>query len=368
MPRCIGGQEGSRARRSAGVVQPLVEQVDPDRPGMVRRAGVAIRGEGGATPTADVEQAAVAPVAGDARDRARRRSADRARRRSHGCRGCRPTRGAIDHRRRRSGCRRRAPDRSRRGRAGVGVGGRPTRLTTARNLPAAVRAMESTGATSTSAPSPSRSIMRETITADRRRSGRHHHPDGEAAWSCAARPGPRHRRGSVEDPVEPDPAAVGTDEHVLDPADDLGQHRQGPTASARLVRPRRQVADAVADERLQRAQEPGGHDLAHLTRAGGGAVGSHDLEDADVGADVQRAVLALGGHDDVLDGAVLLVRHGRRRLLDGVAMSSSSFSRGHHGASSSGARALVEQVPARRENRRRTRCPTPMPWRSNASA
>src|SRR5437870_9882060 len=102
---------------------------------------------------------------------------------------------------------------------------------------------------------------------------------------------------AVPNRIEPgDPPAVPREEEVVGAAVHRGEGGERAPAGAQGTRrgesPR--VAEAAADERKVGVQEPRADELAELTGCGDAAV-RQDLDEADLGPQMQRPALALAG-------------------------------------------------------------------------
>jgi hypothetical protein len=102
-----------------------------------------------------------------------------------------------------------------------------------------------------------------------------------------------YSRNALEDRVQPpDPAPLGGDYNVIDPAFNPGKGWKGSTACAAIVRPGGRIAQAVTNQRHHVVDEPGGNHLASFP-------GSHrrtipqQLDYTKLRVDMIRPVLAL---------------------------------------------------------------------------
>src|SRR5207302_11266246 len=120
---------------------------------------------------------------------------------------------------------------------------------------------------------------------------------------------------AVPNRIEPgDPPAVLREEEVVGAAVHRGDGGERAPAGAQGTRrgesPR--VAEAAADQRKVGVQEPRADELAELTRCGDAAV-RQDLDEADLGPQMQRPALALAGPCDRLAHAVRLAHRAPER-------------------------------------------------------
>ncbi len=147
--------------------------------------------------------------------------------------------------------------------------------------------------------------------------------------------------------MEPDHlTTVGRDDGVLEPTHELFQEGHLPPAGAAPSGAHRHIAGAVADQRLVRVQEPRGHDLAGLPVRDFPPLLVEQLDDADVGADVHLAVLALGGEAARFEASVTVVHPAAVGPFErGAHLVGQLLAAGQHGARAPDLELLLDDHP-----------------------
>ena len=105
----------------------------------------------------------------------------------------------------------------------------------------------------------------------------------------AAHLGKRRQQPSHQDAVQY--PAIGRADDVSGAALDRAQAREPAAAAAPAGDPRREIPDAVADERLREAVQLGDYDLAHLARRRRPVVFVEDLDDLHVVVEVEHPAI-----------------------------------------------------------------------------